>query len=385
MKRSLPPVDATEAEVAERAREIGFSECVRAMRRVLLTTPAGWPLVALFVWQYVPHSNVLAWLGGFFCCWLAGLLCILGVERAGPKAARHGLRVLAVAVLDGACWGGVGWVFMGYDPFLDVRLGAVLCGVAAVNAPVYLTWFRAYATLICALWLSLVLAATWNGMVGRNQIVTENLVGLTIFCALLVVHMRTVAGRVHEAITLRLRNASLAKQLSEALAQVRHEAGTDALTGQVNRRGLDQLLAEQAGGSRSFCVLMLDIDHFKLVNDTHGHAAGDDTLRAFARRVREHLREGDICARYGGEEFVVVLPGTTLPVALEVAERLRQGVAAASLISLPLVRATVSIGVAQHRAGETAEQLLARADAGVYAAKHGGRNQVRVPEEAVPA
>ena len=127
-------------------------------------------------------------------------------------------------------------------------------------------------------------------------------------------------------------------------------------------------------------MLLLDIDHFKLVNDTHGHGAGDDTLRAFAQRVREHLRQGDTCARYGGEEFVVVLPGTTLVAALEVAERLRQGVADASLISVPLVRATVSIGAAQHLAGETVEQLLGRADAAVYAAKRGGRNQVRVPD-----
>jgi diguanylate cyclase (GGDEF)-like protein len=167
---------------------------------------------------------------------------------------------------------------------------------------------------------------------------------------------------------------------------VRHEAETDALTGQPNRRALDELLKQQVGVARAtgrtFSVLLLDIDHFKLVNDTHGHGAGDDTLRAFAQRVREHLRQGDTCARYGGEEFVVVLPGTTLVAALEVAERLRQGVADASLMSVPLVRATVSIGAAQHTTGETVEQLLARADSAVYAAKRGGRNQVRVPEEA---
>ena len=99
----------------------------------------------------------------------------------------------------------------------------------------------------------------------------------------------------------------------------------------------------------------------------------------------EHLRQGDTCARYGGEEFVVVLPGTTLVAALEVAERLRHGVAETTLMSVPLVRTTVSIGAAQHLAGETVEQLLARADTAVYAAKRGGRNQVRVPQEATAA
>jgi diguanylate cyclase (GGDEF)-like protein len=104
-------------------------------------------------------------------------------------------------------------------------------------------------------------------------------------------------------------------------------------------------------------------------------------MRSIAQRVREHLRQGDTCARYGGEVFVVVLPGTTLVAAIEVAERLRQGVADASLMSMPLVRATVSIGAAQHAIGETVEQLLSRADSAVYAAKRAGRNQVRVPEE----
>jgi diguanylate cyclase (GGDEF)-like protein len=213
----------------------------------------------------------------------------------------------------------------------------------------------------------------------------ELVLGLTIFCGVVGYHMRSIARRVLDGIGLQLRNESLARQLSSALQLVQHEADTDVLTGQPNRRAHDELLRQQVRVAcmtgRAFSVLLLDIDHFKAVNDTHGHGAGDDTLRAFAQRVREHLRQGDTCARYGGEEFVVVLPGTTLPAALEVAERLRQGVADASLISVPLVRATVSIGAAQYLAGETPEQLLARADTGVYAAKRSGRNQVRVPSD----
>ena len=222
-----------------------------------------------------------------------------------------------------------------------------------------------------------------------HPVENELVVGMTIFCGLLATYMQSIAARVLDGIRLQLHNASLAEQLNEALQLVRHESETDALTGQPNRRALDALLEQQLALARSvgrpFSVLLLDIDHFKLVNDTHGHGAGDDTLRAFAQRVREHLRQGDTCARYGGEEFVVVLPGTTLVAALEVAERLRQGVAEASLMSVPLVRTTVSIGAAQYLPGETVEQLLARADTAVYAAKRGGRNQVRVPEEAATA
>jgi diguanylate cyclase (GGDEF)-like protein len=373
----LPPVDAPACAVA---RQIGFVRCVHALRNVLMTTPVGWLLVAWFAWARAPHLYVLAWLGGFLCSWVIGLLLLHAIVCGAPEQARHARRLLAIVILDGVSWGAVAWLLVGFNPTLDPWLGAILCGVAAVNAPVYVTYFRAYAVLMASIWATVMLAALLRpGHAVGNEIV----IGMTIFCGLLTYHMRSIARRVLDGIGLQLSNASLARQLSEALQLVRHEAETDSLTGQPNRRALDELLRQQvdvahiAGGV--FSVLLLDIDHFKLVNDTHGHGAGDDTLRAFAQRVREHLREGDTCARYGGEEFVVVLPGTTLVAALEVAERLRQGVAEASLLSVPLVRATVSIGVAQHLAGETVEQLLARADSAVYAAKRGGRNRVRIP------
>ena len=379
----LPSLDADLVKVA---RGIGFGQCVHAIKSVLMTTPVGWLLVAWFAWGRAPHAHVLIWLGGFLCTWLVTLVLLRGILRAGPLLERHGPRLLAIALLDGVSWGSVAWLLVGYSGTLDPWLGAVLCGVAAVNAPVYITFYRAYATLMAAIWVTVELAALLRP---GHPVGTELILGMTIFCGLLTYHMRAIAQRVLDGIGLQLSNESLAKQLSSALQLVQHEAETDALTGQPNRRALDELLKQQLGVARatgrSFSVLLLDIDHFKLVNDTHGHGAGDDVLRAFAQRVREHLRQGDTCARYGGEEFVVVLPGTTLVSALEVAERLRQGVADASLISMPLVRATVSIGAAQYLPGETVEQLLERADTAVYAAKRGGRNQVRVPEPAAVA
>ena len=370
-------------DVAETAREIGFGQCVRALVSLLMATPAGWLLVAWFGWTRAPHDRILWWLGGFCCAWLVSVALLRAISRAGPSRARHLRPLLAIAFLDGACWGALGWLVAGFDATLDPWLGAVLCGVAAINAPVYITYFRAYAVLMGTLWGTVMLAALLRPAHAVEQ---ELVFGLTIFCGLLTYHMRSIAQRILDGIGLQLSNASLARQLSEALLLVQHEADTDSLTGQPNRRALDDLLRRQVAVARTtgdtFSILLLDIDHFKLVNDTHGHGAGDDTLRAFAQRVREHLRQGDTCARYGGEEFVVVLPDTTLVAALEVAERLRQGVADASLMSVPLVRATVSIGAAQHLSGESVEQLLARADTAVYSAKRGGRNQVRVPDDA---
>ena len=383
-----PPATPSPADtdLVEVTRDIGFAQCVQALKSLLMATPIGWLLVAWFGWSRAPHDRMLCWLGGFFCAWLVSIVLLRSMARAGPSRARHVRHLLTIAVLDGACWGAVIWLVAGFNATLDPWLGAVLCGVAAINAPVYITYFRAYAALMGALWATIMLAALARPPHAVEQ---ELVYGLTIFCGLLTYHMRSIAQRVLDGIGLQLSNASLASQLSAALQLVQREAGTDSLTGQPNRRALDELLKQQVNVShstgRTFSVLLLDIDHFKLVNDTHGHGAGDDTLRAFAQRVREHLRQGDHCARYGGEEFVVVLPGTTLVAALEVAERLRQGVAEASLMSVPLVRTTVSIGAAQYLPGETVEQLLARADTAVYAAKRGGRNQVRVPEEAATA
>ncbi len=383
-----PPATPSPADtdLVEVTRDIGFAQCVQALKSLLMATPIGWLLVAWFGWSRAPHDRMLCWLGGFLCAWLVSIVLLRSMARAGPSRARHVRRLLTIAVLDGVCWGAVIWLVAGFNATLDPWLGAVLCGVAAINAPVYITYFRAYAALMGALWATIMLAALARPPHAVEQ---ELVYGLTIFCGLLTYHMRSIAQRVLDGIGLQLSNASLASQLSAALQLVQHEAGTDSLTGQPNRRALDELLKQQVNAShstgRTFSVLLLDIDHFKLVNDTHGHGAGDDTLRAFAQRVREHLRQGDTCARYGGEEFVVVLPGTTLVAALEVAERLRHGVAEASLMSVPLVRTTVSIGAAQYLPGETVEQLLARADTAVYAAKRGGRNQVRVPEEAATA
>jgi diguanylate cyclase (GGDEF)-like protein len=216
--------------------------------------------------------------------------------------------------------------------------------------------------------------------VAGHQSAVDYAAGLTVFIALTAYYTRAISKRLLEGIRLQLANALLAGQLRVALQKVELDAATDALTGQGNRRALDEFLKLQAELYRSsgkpFSILMLDIDYFKSVNDEFGHMVGDDVLRAFAQRVREHLRPEDVCARFGGEEFVVVLPRTTLDAALEVAERLRQGVALSPLLTTPEIQVTVSTGVATLVPGQTVSELLFTADAAVYVAKNAGRNQV---------
>jgi diguanylate cyclase (GGDEF)-like protein len=155
-------------------------------------------------------------------------------------------------------------------------------------------------------------------------------------------------------------------------ARLERLADLDALTGTLNRRGARPVLeGEQAVG-----VSLCDLDHFKALNDEHGHATGDVVLCRVATILGNMVRAGDSLVRWGGEEFLIVLPGASIDAALAVAERARRAVAAEPF-GEPLVHVTLSAGVAVRRAGESVDQLLRRADAALYQAKRGGRNQSR--------
>jgi two-component system, cell cycle response regulator len=163
---------------------------------------------------------------------------------------------------------------------------------------------------------------------------------------------------------------------------------TDALTGLYNRRYMEThvgtLVDQAASRGKPLTVLVLDIDYFKSINDTHGHDAGDDVLREFAIRIRKSIRGIDLACRYGGEEFVVVMPETDLAVATMVAERLRRRIAAEPFAiqqGARTVEVTISIGIAGLGARDNAASVLKRADQALYRAKRDGRNRV-VPDAA---
>jgi diguanylate cyclase (GGDEF)-like protein len=169
---------------------------------------------------------------------------------------------------------------------------------------------------------------------------------------------------------------------SRLLSELRRASRHDALTGLLNRRAIDEAMSAESQRARRlgvpFTVLMLDIDHFKSINDVHGHAAGDRALQHLATLFTSQMRDIDRVGRYGGEEFVVVLPGTPLQQALQLAQRLREKVEALPVMwrdaPLPV---TVSIGLAEWQGDrDNLSALLARADAALYHAKHHGRNRV---------
>lgn len=169
------------------------------------------------------------------------------------------------------------------------------------------------------------------------------------------------------------------RELRSELAEARRLASTDPLTGLANRRQFDEALREQLAERRPVALLMVDLDHFKAVNDSHGHPVGDQVLCHLAEIMREAAPDGALAARFGGEEFSLLLPSGALREAMAVAERIRGRIAQSPLQvpqGGPRISITASIGIAQGGHGESAEQLIGRADAALYEAKRGGRNRV---------
>ena len=180
-----------------------------------------------------------------------------------------------------------------------------------------------------------------------------------------------------------LRRKRYADRLRDIMQASLQMAVTDPLTGLHNRRYLEShlggLVDAAADGGKPLSLMILDIDHFKAVNDTYGHDAGDEVLKAFAERVKTVIRGVDVLCRLGGEEFIIVMPDTSLDVAGRVAERVRQTVGSAMFAidkgerQIPV---TVSIGLAERRNGREADSMMKRADRALYRSKALGRNRV---------
>lgn len=172
--------------------------------------------------------------------------------------------------------------------------------------------------------------------------------------------------------------------LKEQLVTVQSEALLDPLTRLTNRRGfqrrIDEMLADGVNGLAGCTLLMADIDHFKKVNDSHGHLLGDKVLQAVAQVLRTSIKGRDLAARFGGEEFAILLPDTPPRGGCVLAEQIRQTVAQGRIRradrDTTISSVTISLGVASYQAGETLEQWLHRADQALYESKKCGRNRV---------
>lgn len=195
---------------------------------------------------------------------------------------------------------------------------------------------------------------------------------------LTVVGIALLGASIWAAILLR---HSLVRE-AEALRELEHRATTDELPGLANRRetlaALDRMLAAARRSGRPLALAILDIDHFKRVNDSYGHPAGDEVIRRVVAMALEVMRDQDLVGRLGGEEFVIVLPDCTADDAIRACERLRKAIGAATILleDGQAVRITLSTGVAQMTESDDRIRLIAHADEALYRAKDGGRDRV---------
>jgi diguanylate cyclase (GGDEF)-like protein len=219
------------------------------------------------------------------------------------------------------------------------------------------------------------LLASW-----RYQLLAVVIVGLLglVGSAIVTVSVRRQMVLTRQLETARSHLKDSNRALRSALAASELTAAKDQLTGLWNRRTFDHRLDEAVAHRRrhigTFSLLLIDMDHFKNINDHYGHIIGDEVLKRFAEVLHERLRQNDVDARWGGEEFAVLADGANLERAFVLAEQIREAVENSNFDGIP--RLTVSVGLAEYQSGESGAQLLNRADSALYEAKRAGRNRV---------
>jgi diguanylate cyclase (GGDEF)-like protein len=403
-------------QVAVRDVDAQLAEDVVHVRliSIVIGVLIGISLVVLLFWLLLRERVYLLY-AATMVLQLMYLLCAYGEAYALP-----GLRVLARFGVEGI-WT-IATLATAASSFFLIRLTDL--EQHAVLPSRLLRWVGGYASLalVVLLWLPWPAAKGWFPPAGNATLLVANVLALLALgvaswrrhrraAYALLAWVPLVALSTARAVQLGMgapltpgveyglplmlafTSIVLVLVLADRMLTMRRErdhaqlhAERDALTGVFNRSGIEQRLdwaiarAREHGGALS--AIFLDLDHFKEINDSHGHAVGDACMRELVRVVGGELAYGDHIGRLGGEEFLLALPGADLPQARRTGERIRRSVEAqcAQVDGIP-VALTVSIGVAAYRIGDSVATLVARSDQAMYAAKHAGRNRV----EAAPA
>ena len=217
----------------------------------------------------------------------------------------------------------------------------------------------------------------WDARNDRNAAAFQ-----LVYACVLLLALSSVSLLIHQMHQLRRQAQARQQELADALHRIRELATHDELTGLINRRRMLELMHTEKHRSlrsgRGFCLAMIDIDHFKRVNDRFGHVAGDEVLSNVASTIAAGLRETDVVARWGGEEFLVMFTDTDEDTAEKVLVRIQSTLAQQPVTdAAPALRVTFSAGVGNHLRDETITRTIDRADRALYAAKAAGRNRVQ--------
>jgi diguanylate cyclase (GGDEF)-like protein len=342
---------------------------------------AGGVALALFVQAAMLGGNPYVRVLGNVLMVMSVLALQRGLWHFTRRPLRWGAPAAALAATMAASWLGL------YPAWVPLRiavvsglLGALTLWIAADvyrHARAQIPWRAAALVLVLPL-----LAGAMAFLVRAARAVLEPDEMRAEFTADTLFNVAFAVA--YQVLVLAFQLSLLGLVVSQLTGELRRASRYDALTGLLNRRATDAALADEVQRARRlrqpFSVLMIDADHFKLLNDRYGHAAGDRALQHMATLMMAQMRDIDRFGRWGGEEFVAVLPASEIGEAGVLAERLRERVAALPLYAEEgSIAMTVSVGVAQWRGnGETPAELLERADAALYRAKSAGRNRVEL-------
>ncbi|WP_268800377.1 GGDEF domain-containing protein [Pseudomonas huanghezhanensis] len=325
-------------------------------------------------WDRLSHEEVAGWLSLLTLSTLLRVLMFVMYFRAPEHERtpqRWEFKYWLTLIFSAGVWGGGALLVMPVDDLLSQSLvmlftvGMSVAAVSCYSAYRYMTLVSmALVLLPCTLWLLFQPSSMQTGIA----------ISVLVFTSFVVSATRKLSDALEQAFRL-------TREMERAHSISNYAAQTDELTGLKNRRaffeGAQQLFGDCLHGQRPLCALMLDMDHFKQINDTHGHQVGDHVLRQIGIVISATFRACDVHGRLGGEEFAVLLPDTHVEVARDIAQQVVHAIAA--LKSEPVQRMTASIGVASTDSGShDLYHLMNRADEALYRAKALGRNQVAV-------
>ncbi len=386
----MPGEPQKSANLERQGAEAALQDAVRAERvrfvfiqspLPILLSPVAAALLAASLWHAVDHRRLIVWVAGVAVLSLVRISLMRTYPSITPSAehVKKWERAFVVSIALVALWWGVGGLTLLVDSIAERTL--VFCFLMMMGGGAA----SSYAAHPLTVRLSVLCLALPAIIVFAAQM--ELVHGVLAFGG--VMYLVATLKAVRTLDTLFLRAHRLTLDLQEARDRAERLARTDDLTGLNNRRAFyeqgEQAILQARRYKQPLSLIMLDIDHFKAINDELGHAAGDDVLRKLADVLRSEQREGDVLGRLGGEEFGILIADASKSEASAIADELRKCVESCELIhATSRIQLSISVGVSTLKAEQGLSELVASADRALYAAKRAGRNRVVVSASVAP-
>lgn len=368
-RNSVPHLSATRQALAKNEQvAMGY----RLLPGGLAASAGVASLLSIGLYQHVPTHSLIIWIGIFVLVSGFRYETLRRWRRcAHQESVRWTYYFYAGATAAGLTWGMAGFWLFPADSHAQMLMTFALSGIAAGGMSTLGMLPMAYAAfLLCS-----VLPFSLRLLLHPGHYYTLMAVMSLVFVVFLVMAAWRASRVFAESQRLRFENEDMTEKM-HALATT---AITDPLTGAYNRNMLNVALPSEMERSRRhnapLAIILLDIDHFKRINDTHGHQVGDRTLVWLTERICTQLREADLLFRWGGEEFLVLAPNTDLAAACVIADRMRREIEQSPFEPAGLI--TCSFGCSQFWLEDTNDTFIQRADRALYAAKNNGRNCVK--------